>query len=127
MRRTSNVLAGLVTTLVALAAIPAPATAQEDATQGPAPGRAIFEGKGNCFTCHGPEARGTPLAPDLTDSTWVNFETVPTQAEVEALVKAGVPTPVEHPAPMPPMGGARLSEEEVAQLAEYVLSLAGGS
>jgi mono/diheme cytochrome c family protein len=126
MRRIPFVLAGLAGTLVAMAVTAAPGAGQEAATQEAGPGKAVFEGKGNCYTCHGPEGRGTPLAPDLTDSAWVNFEEVPTVAQVEALVKAGVPSPVEHPAPMPPMGGARLSDEEVAQVAEYILSLAGG-
>lgn len=100
------------------AALPHTVTAQD-----PAPGEAIFRGKGNCFTCHGPEAKGTPLAPDLTDGDWVNLEGRPTQAEVEALVREGVSKPVQHPAPMPPMGGGNLSDEQVAQVAAYVLSL----
>jgi len=87
------------------------------------PGKAIFEGKGNCFACHGPTAKGTPLAPDLTDNSWVNFDARPSTAEVEGLVKKGVPKPVEHPAPMPPMGGGSMSAEEVGQVAAYVLSL----
>lgn len=105
----------------ALVLAPAPASAQDAAA-----GQALFRGKGNCFTCHGREATGGPLAPDLTDDVWVNFDQRPSAAEVEALVKAGVPKPVKHPAPMPPMGGARLSDEEVRQLAAYVLSLADG-
>jgi mono/diheme cytochrome c family protein len=100
------------------AAVPAPgAPADQD------PGEAIYRGKGTCFACHGPEAKGTALAPDLTDDAWVNFEARPTVEEVAALVKEGVARPVEHPAPMPPMGGARLSEEEIGQVARYVLSL----
>jgi mono/diheme cytochrome c family protein len=109
--------ATVVGAALALAAT-CPASAQE-----PDPGAAIFRGKGNCFTCHGAEAKGTPLAPDLTDAEWVNFEARPSAEAVAALVKEGVARPVEHPAPMPPMGGGSLSEEEVAQVAEYVLSL----
>ncbi|HSH46297.1 MAG TPA: cytochrome c, partial [Longimicrobiales bacterium] len=86
-------------------------------------GRALFQGRGSCFTCHGREGGGTPLGPDLTDEAWVNFEQRPTREQVETLITNGVPRPVEHPAPMPPMGGARLSEEEVSQLAAYVLYL----
>ncbi len=125
MRRITVPLAGLATMAVALAATPsAPAgTAPADRGQDPEAGKAIFEGKGNCFTCHGRDATGTPLAPDLTDAAWVNFEARPSPGEVETLVKEGVARPVRYPAPMPPMGGARLSDQEVADVAAYVLSL----
>jgi mono/diheme cytochrome c family protein len=86
-------------------------------------GRAIFKGKGNCFTCHGPEAKGTVLAPDLTDQEWLHFEAMPTAAQVRKLVTEGVAKPQKHPAPMLPMGGARLSDEELDQVAAYVLGL----
>lgn len=90
------------------------------------PGRAIFAGKGSCFTCHGRDATGTPLAPDLTDADWVSFAEPPTVEEVVALVKAGVERPVRYPAPMPPMGGAALSDAEVTAVADYVLRLSRG-
>jgi hypothetical protein len=41
-------------------------------------------------------------------------------------VKTGVPTPKTHPAPMMPMGGATLTDEQVNQVASYVWSLGGG-
>ena len=123
MRRTSIITVGLPCALAVLAAaLPQPTTGQD-----PAPGETIFKGKGSCFACHGPEAKGTALAPDLTDLQWVNFDARPSQPEVEALVRDGVAEPVRHPAPMPPMGGARLSSEEVARVAAYVLSLSAGS
>lgn len=87
------------------------------------PGKAIFTGKGTCFVCHGVEGKGTPLAPDLTDGTWVNFAERPTLEQVKALVKAGVSKPVQHPAAMPPMGGAKLSDAEIAAVSEYILEL----
>lgn len=90
------------------------------------PGQAVFAGKGNCFTCHGRDATGTPLAPDLTDADWVSFAEPPTVEEVVALVKAGVERPVRYPAPMPPMGGAALSDAEVTAVADYVLRLSRG-
>lgn len=122
MRRTSFTLGALAAAAIALAAAPkSPAPHHLSARQ--EAGQAIFQGKGNCFTCHRQDAKGTPLAPDLTDDQWVNFDTRPTQEEVVTLIKDGVAQPVEHPAPMPPMGGASLSEDEVAQVARYVLSL----
>ena len=84
-------------------------------------GRAVFEGKGNCFACHGRDAKGTPLAPDLTDSTWINIDgSLPA---IRDLVRTGVAKPKQHPAPMPPMGGARLTEKEIAAVAAYVAGL----
>lgn len=131
MRRIMSTLFAAASVLILAAAFaPAGAYAGSDSPhlavtqlQDP-PGKALFEGKGNCFTCHKADATGTPLAPDLTDDAWINFEDGrPTQEAVETLIREGVASPVQHPAPMPPMGGASLSDEEVTQLAEYVLSL----
>lgn len=94
--------------------MPASAPAQD-------PGQKIFTSKGICYTCHGPAAKGTPLAPDLTDGEWLNTDG--TLAGIEAIVKAGVPKPLKHPAPMPPMGGANLSAAEIKAVAAYVYSL----
>lgn len=86
-------------------------------------GSEIFHGKGNCYTCHGPDAKGTVLAPDLTDTTWLHFKAQPTVADIEKLVSTGVPNPMKHPSPMPAMGGASLSKAELHAVAEYVYSL----
>lgn len=91
------------------------------------PGQAIFRGKGNCFSCHGPEAKGTVLAPDLTDGDWLNFPGRPTPEQVKTLVTSGVPKPKKHPAPMLPMGGARLSDAELDQVVAFVLGLSSAS
>jgi cbb3-type cytochrome c oxidase subunit III len=87
-------------------------------------GQAIFTGAGNCFTCHGMDAKGTALAPNLTDAEWLNIDG--THAAIVTLVKTGVPTPKSHPAPMPAMGGATLTDDQVNQVAAYVWSLGGG-
>lgn len=128
--RTAQVLFVAVLTAAAGAAVALPGP--ESASAGPgavrqdaSPGRAVFQGKGNCFTCHGQDGRGSPLGPDLTDDEWVNSEGRPSPDQVETLLRMGVPHPVQHPAPMPPMGGGRLTDEEVRQLVEYVLSLSG--
>ncbi|HSM61925.1 MAG TPA: cytochrome c, partial [Longimicrobiales bacterium] len=89
-------------------------------------GKAIFEGKGTCFVCHGKDAKGTVLAPDLTDGEWLNFPGRPTAEQARELVTEGVPKPKKHPAPMLPMAGVRLSDEELAQVVDYVLSLTSG-
>ncbi|HET7274984.1 MAG TPA: cytochrome c [Longimicrobiaceae bacterium] len=109
---------------------PAAATPQVDAASLPegvtaemvAQGRQIFVAPpGTCYTCHGPDATGTPLAPDLTDDEWINISGE--YEEIVELVHTGVPTPVSHPAPMPPMGGASLTDEQVNAVAAYVYSL----
>ena len=88
-------------------------------------GKRIFETKGNCGVCHGMNAKGTALAPDLTDAAWLHADgTVETIAKV---VKEGVATPKEHPAPMPPMGGAQLTDEEIQAVSRYVASLSAGA
>jgi mono/diheme cytochrome c family protein len=92
------------------------------ATQEPL-GKRVFEGQGACFTCHGRAGRGTPLGPDLTDGVWIAFDEPPDSAAIEVLVRAGVARPTRYPAPMPPMGGARLSGAEVGAVAAYVLVL----
>jgi mono/diheme cytochrome c family protein len=121
---------GEPSTTTAETAAPAPATQ----TSGSAPqgataedvtaGQQIFTATGNCYTCHGPDAKGTPLAPNLTDAEWINIGG--TFAEIQTVVKNGVPTPKQHPAPMPAMGGANLSDDQVRQVAAYVWSLGGG-
>lgn len=85
-------------------------------------GEKIFKGQGNCYTCHGPDAHGTQLAPNLTDSEWLHVSG-PNVDELAKLITNGVPNPVSHPAPMPAMGGATLTPEQVQAVAGYVASL----
>ena len=86
-----------------------------------AQGQQLFTGQGNCYTCHGMDARGTQLGPDLTDDRWIlidgSFESI------ENNIRTGVPQPREHPAPMPPMGGAQLGDDQIRALAAYVYSI----
>lgn len=84
-------------------------------------GREIFLGKGNCFSCHGVQATGTMLGPNLTDPEWLNISG--SREEITALVRSGVPAPRRYPGAMPAMGGAQLSEAEIAAVAGYVLEL----
>lgn len=81
-------------------------------------GKKIFLGKGNCAACHGQNLKGTPLAPDLTDTAWLNIDgTLPA---IQKTVREGVAKPKKHPAPMPPMGGAKLNDQEVDAVAGFV-------
>ena len=87
-------------------------------------GQQIFTSTGNCYTCHGPDAKGTALAPNLTDGEWLNIDG--SFASIQQNVKTGVPQPKQHPAAMPAMGGANLSDDQVRQVSAYVWSLGGG-
>jgi len=87
-------------------------------------GDSIFHGQtagGTCFTCHGQDAKGTTLAPDLSDKTWIDGDG--SYNYIVERVTTGVPQPKEHPAPMPPMGGASLSQAQVRAVSAYVYSL----
>ena len=81
-------------------------------------GKKIFLGKGNCHTCHGANLKGSVLAPNLTDAEWLNGDG--SLGMIESTVKAGVAKPKKHPAPMPPMGGAKLSEDEIKAVSAYI-------
>ncbi len=83
-------------------------------------GTTIFHGPGNCFTCHGQDAKGTSLAPDLTATTHLWVSTYPTYVD---LIKKGVPQPKQHPAPMLPRGGSQITDDQVAAVAAYEWSL----
>jgi mono/diheme cytochrome c family protein len=100
----------------------------QDATFAPATitlGEKIFQGKaagGLCFSCHGPNAKGTKgIAPNLTDATWLHSDG--SYPAIVSTIEAGVPKPKEAAAPMPPMGGAHLTTEQVHAVAAYVYSL----
>jgi mono/diheme cytochrome c family protein len=84
-------------------------------------GKGIFLGKGNCAGCHGPDAKGTALAPNLTDGEWLHIDG--SLESIVTLVKAGVPKPKKVSGPMPPKGGAQLSDDEVTAVSRYVFSL----
>lgn len=88
-------------------------------------GQQLFTGAGNCYTCHGPDAHGTALAPNLTDAEWLWFDHPPTVDDLVARIKQGVPNSKQHPAPMPPMGGASLTDDQVKAIAAYVAALHG--
>lgn len=99
---------------------PAGATAQMVAL-----GDSIFHGQaagGTCFTCHGQDANGTPLAPSLTDSQWATGDG--SYAFIQKRVTDGMPTPTPpYSAPMPPKGGANLNDAQVKAVAAYVYSI----
>jgi len=86
-------------------------------------GRGIFTGSGSCFACHGSDARGTAVAPNLTDGEWLDVDG--SYAAIVDLVRSGVPHPKRFPAPMPAEGGTQLTAEQVCAVAAYVHGLGG--
>ncbi|MEX0912855.1 MAG: c-type cytochrome [Gemmatimonadota bacterium] len=113
--------------------VPEPEPADAPAADAPAgatpeqieAGRQVYTGAGICFTCHGQQAEGTPLGPNLNDGDWLWIEDPETDLHTKlvTLIRTGVTQPAEYPAPMPPMGGASLSEEQLESVAWYVVSL----
>jgi len=114
---------------------PAPAAPAAGAADLPVPpgataelvaqGQQVFNGPGICFTCHGQNGQGTPLGPNLADGEWLWIEN-PEQdliAKLEEQIRTGTPQPREYPAPMPPMGGASLNDEQIRAVASYVAAL----
>lgn len=99
---------------------PAGATAQMVAL-----GDSIFHGQaggGTCFTCHGQDANGTPLAPSLTDAQWLTGDG--SYAFIQKRVTDGMATPTPpYSAPMPPKGGANLTDAQVKAVAAYVYAI----
>lgn len=90
-------------------------------------GDSVFHGQaggGTCYACHGQDGKGSGVGPNLTDAEWLNTDG--TLAGITKTIQSGVPTPKQAPAPMPPMGGASLSPDQVRAVATYVHSLGGG-
>jgi len=103
------------------AGLPAPAGATKAMV---ALGDRIFHGQvggGTCTGCHGANAKGTPLGPDLTDTQWLWGDG--SYAAIVKTITAGVPQPKQYRSPMPPMGGAQLSSDQVSAVAAYIWGL----
>ena len=90
-------------------------------------GNEIFHGKvggATCYVCHGQDAKGSGVGPNLTDSEWLHNDG--TLKGIMGTIQTGVPKPKVAPAPMPPMGGASLTPDQIKAVATYVHSLGGG-
>lgn len=106
---------------------PPPAAGGGGASALVALGDSVFHGQaggGTCYVCHGQDGKGSGVGPNLTDAEWLNTDG--TLAGITKTVQSGVPTPKKAPAPMPPMGGASLSPDQVKAVAAYVHTLGGG-
>jgi glucose/arabinose dehydrogenase/mono/diheme cytochrome c family protein len=74
-----------------------------------------------CAGCHGATVKGSTLGPDLTSKKFLWSD-----GSFEGLLKTitdGVPNPKKYRSPMPPMGGAQLTPDQLKALTTYVQSL----
>jgi glucose/arabinose dehydrogenase/mono/diheme cytochrome c family protein len=74
-----------------------------------------------CVGCHGQSGQGSPLGPDLTGKKWLWSDG--SYAGIAKTIREGVPQPKQYRSPMPPMGGAQLTADQVSALAAYVWAL----
>jgi glucose/arabinose dehydrogenase/mono/diheme cytochrome c family protein len=74
-----------------------------------------------CAACHGARATGSPLGPDLTSKKWLWSDG--SYAGIARTIREGVAQPKEYRSPMPPMGGAQLTPDQISALAAYVWAL----
>jgi glucose/arabinose dehydrogenase/mono/diheme cytochrome c family protein len=106
---------------VAVATLPVPAGATHAMV---ALGERIYGGQvggATCTGCHGADAKGTPLAPDLTDTQWLWGDG--SYASIVKTITTGVPQPKKYRSPMPPKGGAELNADQVSALAAFIWAL----
>jgi len=76
---------------------------------------------GTCAGCHGSDANGSPQGPSLVAGKWLNTDG--TFAGLRRTNTDGVPKPKTSSPPMPPRGGAPLSDADVADVAAYVWAI----
>ena len=108
-------------TPAAPASLPVPAGATKDEV---ALGDRIFHGAaadGTCAGCHGSDAKGSPQAPSLVNGTW--FFGDGSLKAITQTISDGVPRPRNYSDPMPPKGGAPLSNTDVTAVAAYVWAI----
>jgi glucose/arabinose dehydrogenase/cytochrome c551/c552 len=97
------------------AALPAGVTATQVAA-----GDALYHST-TCQACHGGDAKGTALGPDLTDAKWLWGDGG--LASIAKAINEGVAAPKEYRSPMPANGGATLSAADQQAVAAYVWSV----
>jgi glucose/arabinose dehydrogenase/mono/diheme cytochrome c family protein len=78
-------------------------------------------GRAACTGCHGESGQGSSLGPALTGQNWLWSD-----GSYEGIAKTiteGVSEPKRYRSPMPAIGGAQLTAEQISALAAYVWSL----
>jgi glucose/arabinose dehydrogenase/mono/diheme cytochrome c family protein len=78
-------------------------------------------GGAGCTGCHGENAQGTPLGPDLTGKKWLWSDG--SYRGITKTITDGVSQPKQYRSPMPPNGGAQLTADQVSAVAAYIWSL----
>ena len=87
-------------------------------------GERIYRGQvggAACTGCHGESGQGTPLGPDLTGKKWLWSDG--SYAGIAKTITEGVSQPKQYRSPMPAMGGAQLTPDQISALAAYVWSV----
>ena len=103
------------------AALPVPPGATKEQI---ALGERIFHGEaagGTCSGCHGSDAKGGPQAPSLVKGRWLLGDG--SLKSITDTIATGVPKPHNYEVPMPPKGGAPLSDSDLAAVAAYVWAI----
>jgi glucose/arabinose dehydrogenase/mono/diheme cytochrome c family protein len=101
--------------------VPVPAGATREMV---ALGERIYRGQvggAACTGCHGDNGQGTPLGPALTGNKWLWSDG--SYAGIAKTIKEGVLQPKQYRSPMPAMGGAQLTPEQLSAVAAYVWSI----
>ncbi len=87
-------------------------------------GERVYHGQvggATCSGCHGSDAKGSPLGPDLTANKWLWSNG--SYAGITATIAGGVTQPKRYRSPMPAMGGAQLSSDQVMAVSAYIWAL----
>jgi glucose/arabinose dehydrogenase/mono/diheme cytochrome c family protein len=87
-------------------------------------GDRIYHGQiasASCVGCHGADGEGTPLGPPLTAHRWLWSSG--SYNGILHTIAQGVPEPKQYRSPMPPMGGASLTQRQVSAVAAYVWAI----
>jgi glucose/arabinose dehydrogenase len=87
-------------------------------------GDAIFHGRidaGTCAGCHGNDGKGSSVGSDLVNGHYL-WSDGSVQA-IERTIRTGVSEPKQHTGAMPPEGGVKLSQADLAAVADYVWAL----
>jgi glucose/arabinose dehydrogenase len=103
------------------AALPVPAGATQETV---ALGGRVYHaqvGSATCTGCHGADGGGTALGPSLTANKWAWSDG--SLDGIKKTITEGVAKPKNYRAPMPPMGGAQLTPDQLAAVSAYVWAI----
>jgi len=87
-------------------------------------GERIYRGQvagATCTGCHGEDAGGTSIGPSLISGKWIWGDG--SYASIAKIITEGVAQPKLYRAPMPPMGGAQLTADQVNAVAAFIWSV----